>query len=62
MSHHVASIVTHRGTLQPEPAENAIKCERCGCRFVPEAEAFGCPGCELLERFEVYCQSLGEEE
>jgi hypothetical protein len=36
-----------RGTLQPErPAEGSIKCEVCGCRWVPSEECFGCPGCE----------------
>lgn len=40
----------HRGTLQPEkPVENAVKCELCGCHWVPGPGSFGCPGCALMD-------------
>lgn len=39
-----------RGTLQPaKETLDTVRCERCGCRWVPDAECFGCPGCEQRE-------------
>jgi len=37
-----------RGTLQPVPApEEALRCDVCGCWWVPDASTFGCPSCHL---------------
>ena len=43
---------TGRGTLQPaKSAEGSVKCELCGCRWIPDETSFGCPGCEMMESF-----------
>lgn len=46
-------LIGGRGTLQPaKPQLDGVKCERCGCYWIPDEECFGCPGCELREAVE----------